>query len=129
MINTSLEFMNNDSVDLYEVNVGSSASVEVPYNITNVILYCVVTGREMPIVHWTTPPLDDNFNIVTSVESDRLLYVVTSLFNISKFTSDYNGLYRCNASNCAGGAGNETNTTQQGNNMMHVLKCRFKFNL
>ena len=120
MINTSLEFMNNDSVDLYEINVGSSASVEVPYNITNVILYCVVTGREMPIVHWTTPPLDNNFNIVTSVESDGLLYVVTSLFKISNFTSSYNGLYQCNASNCAREASNEANTTQQGNNMMHV---------
>ena len=114
VINTSLVFMNNISIDLYEINVGNSSIVEVPYNITNVILYCVVTGRGIPSVNWTTPPLDDNYNITTSVETDGLLYVVTSLFNISNFTNDYAGIYQCNATNCGGQDSSGSNMTQQG---------------
>ena len=132
MINRSLGLTNNISVNLYEINVGESPFVEVPYNITNVILYCVVSGREAPSVNWTTPPLNDNYMIETSVERDGLLYVVTSLFNISNFTNHYAGIYQCNASNCAGQAGNGVNTTQQGydNVMIHVrLKQRSKINL
>ena len=117
MINTSLEFMNNISIDLYEINVGASPIVEVPYNITNVILYCVVSGRGIPSVNWTTPPLDDNYNITTSVEMDGLLYVVTSVFNISNFTNDYAGIYQCNATNCGGQDSSGISTTQQGYNI------------
>ena len=114
VINTSLELMNNISIDLYEINVGDSSNVEVPYNITNVILHCVVSGRGIPSVNWTTPPLDDNYNITTSVETDGLLYVVTSLFNISNFTNDYAGIYRCNATNCGGQDSSGIKITQQG---------------
>ena len=120
MINKSLGLTNNISVDLYEINVGEEPNVLVPFNITNVILYCVVTGRERPTVNWTTPALDnDTFNIETSVAMDRLLYVVTSLFNITNFTNDYAGIYQCNASNCAGQDSNAINTTQQGNNIIY----------
>ena len=85
MINRSLGLTNNISVDLYEINVGEDPFVEVPFNITNVILYCVVSGREMPAVNWTTPPLDnDTFTIETIVEMDGLLFVVISLFTIIK---------------------------------------------
>ena len=126
VINTSLTFMNNISIDLYEINVGENPIVEVPYNITNVILYCVVSGRGIPSVNWTTPPLDDNYNITTSVETDGLLYVVTSLFNISNFTNDYAGIYLCNATNCGGQDGSEINTTQQGcntySNYGHIIQ-------
>ena len=117
MINRSLGLMNNISIDLYEINVGEDPFVEVPFNITNVILYCVVSGREMPTVNWTTPiSLDnDTFTIETFVEMDELLFVVTSLFNISNFTNDYAGLYLCNASNCAGQDGSGVSATQQGN--------------
>ena len=116
MINRSLGLTNNISVNLYEINVGENPFVEVPFNITNVILYCVVSGREIPTVIWTTPPPLDNdtFNIETSVEMDGLLYVVTSLLNISNFTNDYAGIYLCNASNCAGQDGIGINTTQRG---------------
>ena len=114
VINTSLELMNNISIDLYEINVGDSSIVEVPYNITNVILYCVVSGRGIPSVNWTTPPLDDNYDITTSVETDGLLYVVTSLFNISNFTNDYAGTYQCNATNCGGQDGSGIIMTLQG---------------
>ena len=120
MINRSLGLTNNISNNLYEINVGENPLVQVPFNITNVILYCVVSGREMPTVNWTTPPLDnDTFSIETSIEKDGLLYVVTSLFNISNFTNDYAGIYQCNASNCAGQDGIGINTTQQGNNTIY----------
>ena len=116
MINRSLGFTNNIGVDLYEINVGEDPDVEVPFNITNVILYCVVSGRERPTVNWTTPPLDnDAFNIETTVAMDALVYVVTSLFNITNFTKDYAGVYQCNASNCAGQDGIAINARQQGN--------------
>ena len=126
LINRSLGLTNNNSINLHEINVGENPFVLVPFNITNVILYCVVSGREMPTVNWTTPPLDnDTFSIETSVEMDGLLYVVTSLFNISNFTNDYAGIYRCNASNCAGQDGIGINTTQQGNNTIykHITMC------
>ena len=116
VINRSLGLINNISIDLYEINVGKDPFVEVPFNITNVILYCVVSGREMPTVNWTTPPLDnDTFTIETIVEMDGLLFAVTSLFNISNFTNDYAGLYQCNALNCAGQDGIGVDATQQGN--------------
>ena len=115
MINRNLGLTNNNSINLYEINVAEDPFVEVPFNITNVILHCVVSGREMPIVNWTTPPLDnDTFNIETSVEMDGLVFVVTSLFNISNFTNEYAGIYQCNASNCGGQDGSGANTTQQG---------------
>ena len=110
----TLEFTNNISIDLYEINVGGFADVEIPFNISNVLLYCVVSGREIPLVNWTTPDLDDNFVIETSVERNGLLYVVTSLFNISNFTNAYAGIYQCNASNCAGRSSDEFSITQQG---------------
>ena len=115
MINRSLGLTNDISINLYEINVGENPFVEVPFNINNVIFYCVASGREMPTVTWTTPPLDnDTFNIETSVEMDGLVFVVTSLFNISNFTNDYAGIYQCNASNCAGQDGSGVTTTQQG---------------
>ena len=129
VINISLGFMNNISIDLYEINVGENPIVEVSYNITNVILYCVAGGRGIPSVNWTTPPLDDNYNITTSVETDGLLYVVTSLFNISNFTNDDAGVYQCNVTNCGGQGGSEINMTQQGcnmyNNQAYMIKSFF----
>ena len=116
VINRSLGSTNNIGIDLYEINVGEDPFVEVPFNITNVILHCAVSGREMPTVTWTTPPLDnDTFSIETIVEMDGLLFVVISLFTISNFTNDYAGLYQCNALNCAGQDGIGVNVTQQGN--------------
>lgn len=121
MINRSLGLTNNISVDLYEINVGENAIVEVPYNISNVILHCVVTGREIPSVNWTTPDLDnDTYLINETIERDGLLYVVTSLFNISNFTNDYAGIYQCNASNCAGQDSDFVNSTQRGNNTVEI---------
>ena len=125
MINMSLQFTNNISINLYEINVGGFADVEVPYNITNVLLYCVVSGREIPSVNWTTPDLDDNYVIETSVERNGLLYVVTSLFNISNFTNDYAGIYQCNASNCAGGSSQAFSITQEGNNTCIIISIMF----
>ena len=117
MINRNLGFTNDISVDLYEINVGEDPFVEVPFNITNVILYCMVSGREMPTVNWTTPiSLDnDTFTIQSIVQMNGLLYVVVSMFSISNFTNDYAGLYLCNASNCAGQDVGGVNATQQGN--------------
>ena len=133
MFNRSLGLTNNISVNLYEINVGEDPNVEVPFNITNVILYCVVSGRERPTVNWTTPPLDnDTFNIETTVAMDGLVYVVTSLFNITNFTNDYAGIYQCNASNCAEQDVILINATQQGNicnaAYHHVLQCLIPHN-
>ena len=112
VIDRNLTFMNNLSINLYEVNVAESPNVEVPYNITNVLLYCVVSGREIPSVNWTFPPLEDNYTITTSVEADGLLYVVTSVLNVSNFTD---GSYQCNVSNCAGQNSSVINMEQQDN--------------
>ena len=115
VIDRNLTFMNNLSINLYEVNVAESPNVEVPYNITNVLLYCVVSGREAPSVNWTFPPLEDNYTITTSVEADGLLYVVTSVLNVSNFTD---GSYQCNVSNCAGQNSSTINMEQQGNSTL-----------
>ena len=125
VINTSLGLMNNISIDLYEINVGDSSIVEVPYNINNVILYCVVSGRGIPSVNWTTPPLNDNYKITTSMETDGLLYVVTSLLSISNFTNDYAGIYQCNATNCGGQDSSGIIMTQQGYNTHNNHVCTY----
>ena len=105
----------NVTDEVYVVSVDESGSVEIPYNVSNVFIFCVVYGREEPSVNWTTPPLDDNYINPVSVNMMGLVYVVTSLLNITNFTTDHAGTYQCNASNCAGNMSQGIGITKQGN--------------
>ena len=105
----------NVTDEVYVASVDESGSVEIPFNVSNVFIFCVVYGREEPTVNWTTPLLDDNFINPISVDRTGLVYVVTSLLNITNFTTDHAGTYQCNASNCAGSISRGIAVTKQGN--------------
>jgi len=106
---------NNVTDEVYVVSVDESGSVEIPYNVSDVFIFCVVYGREEPTVNWSTPLLDDNYINPISVNMMGLVHVVTSLLNITNFTTEHAGIYQCNASNCAGSTSEGINVTKQGN--------------
>jgi len=113
MINMLLA--NNVTDEVYVVSVDESGNVEIPFNVSDVFIFCVVYGREEPTVNWTTPLLDDNYINPIGVNMIGLVHVVTSLFNITNFTTEHAGIYQCNASNCAGSISQGINVTKQGN--------------
>jgi len=105
----------NVTDEVYVVSVDESGSVEIPFNVSDVFIFCVVFGREEPTVNWTTPPLNDNYINPVSVNMMGLVHVVTSLLNITNFTTENAGTYQCNASNCAGSTSQGIAVTKQGN--------------
>ena len=105
----------NVTDEVYVASVDESGSVEIPFNVSNVFIFCVVYGREEPTAKWLTPPLDDNYINPIGVKKMGLVYQVTSLLNITNFTTDHAGTYWCYASNCAGSTYREIAVSKQGN--------------